>query len=165
MSRRIRVQGVCVRTGAAALAVVLGLSAAGCALLPDRVSRPDAVEACELARRLFEPAPNPRAGQPVPPSNRSTLTPERQTTAIEPNTIRPTRAVLQTRNADIRLAALRSGDRQLESALPSLEAAAESYFSWRSLAAPSDADITAARDRAARERDEFLSVCRRRSYA
>ena len=145
----------------ASILVAVALVTSGCALLPEQVSRADAIEACELARGLFDRVPNPKAGQPftLPGGAPSPLP------GVQPSTINPGEETLRSRYGDIRVAAVRSGDSELEEALDSLERATQTFGAWRDLASFDTDDIEAYRSRARSQQREFLNVCRRKDYA
>lgn len=132
---------------------------AGCGALPGQVSRADAVEACELAFRFFDTIPHPRAGQP-----RTTLSGQPMR-GVFPSRTAPDAQTLSSRYVAIRVAVVRSGDRDLEAKVGRMEDAAEMFTGWRSLPNPTAEVISDRTRRAGEMAVEFLAVCREKEYA
>ncbi len=131
----------------ASLALVVGCSAF------DRVSRADAVEACEGAYRLLDEVPNPLAGQP------------RSMWGVEPQTMRASDQEIDARYVAVRVAAVRSGDRDLEQALSSLEGAMWLYILIpTALVGASSEEILSTVGEFGRLQSVFLDVCREKKY-
>jgi hypothetical protein len=130
------------------LLVLLG----GCSAFAN-VSRADAIEACEGAYRLFEQVPNPVAGQPIVAG------------FSETDMVRASDQEIDARFVAVRVATVRSNDRDLEEALPSLRTSMALFILLPStpVGTPTEV-INDALEEFGEQRSVFLGVCREKRY-
>lgn len=132
--------------------LAVGILLFGCSAF-DRVSRADAIEACEGAYRLLDEVPNPAGGQQEWPFS------------LARPTVPASDQEIDARYVAVRVATVRSGDRDLEAALESLQTAMIMYMLGpRLLLGASSEEIREWFDEFGRNRSVFLGVCRKKGY-